>query len=126
MHGGASWGAQPRTSGVHAVADKPSSLPTGEKPSKNRPIRAQALPDGWTPTDAHRQLAAELGVDCDLEVEKMRDWALAKGESRKDWDATFRNWLRNAKPRGYSRRSRGADSTSAILDSHRRIFGDAA
>lgn len=126
VHGGASWGAQPRTSGVHAVADKPSSLPTGEKPSKNRPIRAQALPDGWTPTDAHRQLAAELGVDCDLEVEKMRDWALAKGESRKDWDATFRNWLRNAKPRGYSRRSRGADSTSAILDSHRRIFGDAA
>ena len=73
--------------------------------------RATPLPDDWAPTEAHRILAAERGIDCDLEAEKMRDWAAAKGETGKDWDARFRNWLRNARPSGNAR-----TKTSARLD----------
>lgn len=83
----------------------PSPTPTPTPPTSieeggagGRAKRAHQLPDDWTPTDAHRTLAVERHVDCDLEADKLRDWAASKGESRKDWDATFRNWLRNAKP----------------------------
>lgn len=57
----------------------------------------RALPDDWRPTDAHRVLASKRGIDMAAEAEKMRDWALANGERKIDWDATFRNWLRNAR-----------------------------
>lgn len=65
---------------------------------KKTTTRGAQLHDTWQPTEAHRQLAAERNIDCNLEAEKMRDWARSKGEARKDWNATFRNWLRNAKP----------------------------
>lgn len=60
------------------------------------PTRATPLPDDWQPNPAHQQLAAELGVDCQDQADRMRDWAKAKGETGKDWDARFRNWLRKA------------------------------
>lgn len=72
-----------------------------EKESKrdsSAPKRASKLPDSWTPTAEHQAQAAQAGINISLEVEKMRDWALSKGETRKDWNATFRNWLRNARP----------------------------
>lgn len=63
--------------------------------------RAHALPDDWSPTEKHRELASERGLDVEYEAEKMRDWALSatgsKGLSR-NWDARFRNWLRKAEP----------------------------
>lgn len=67
-------------------------------PQRPAPKRATQLSDSWTPSDAHRQQASEKGIDVALEAAKMRDWAISKGESRKDWDATFRNWIRNARP----------------------------
>lgn len=89
-----------------ATVAQPSELSRGElsrgdgeltragKPAK----RASQLPDTWKPNDKHRALAAERGVDCDLEAIKMRDWAATKGATGKDWDARFRNWLRDARP----------------------------
>ena len=59
--------------------------------------RAHQLPDDWQPSDAHRQLAAERGVDLDEEAAKFRDWCAANGATKKDWEATFRNWIRNAR-----------------------------
>jgi hypothetical protein len=35
-------------------------------------------------------------IDIDQELEKFKDYYLAKGEARANWDASFRNWLRNA------------------------------
>jgi hypothetical protein len=60
--------------------------------------RAHKLPDDWAPNDTHKRIAVEQRVPVDVEATKMRDWADSKGITRKDWDATFRNWLRNAKP----------------------------
>jgi hypothetical protein len=69
----------------------PSELPV----SRARAKRAVALPDTWEPNGGHRRIAAERRLDIALEVDRMRDWAKANGAVKKDWDATFRNWLRN-------------------------------
>lgn len=89
--------SQSDSEGSHTVQSNPiQSLSPTEREGPRK--RAHALPDDWAPTDAHRALATERGVDCDLEADKMRDWAAGTGATGKDWDARFRNWLRNAKP----------------------------
>jgi len=60
--------------------------------------RARQLPDDWTPNDDHLALAREMRVDPAAELAKFRDHAIANGRTLKDWNAGFRNWLRNAKP----------------------------
>ena len=74
--------------------DGDGELTRAGKPAK----RATQLPRNWQPNDDHRAIAAERGIDVDLEATKMRDWATAEGKTGKDWDARFRNWLRNARP----------------------------
>lgn len=58
--------------------------------------RAHQLPQGFTPTGSHKELAAELHVNLDNELAQFRDHHTAKGSAMKDWDAAFRTWLRNA------------------------------
>jgi hypothetical protein len=43
-------------------------------------------------------MAGRMGLDCDREAGRMRDFAAAnpKFNAKADWDATFRNWLDNA------------------------------
>lgn len=79
-----------------------TSLPTGERNTRtrtretgNRP--SKRCPAAWQPNDAHRQLALTLGVDLVAELEVFRDYTFAT--ARTDWDATLRNWLRNAAAR---------------------------
>lgn len=81
-----------------------ASPPAGEDVAKEEPKarkekakRAVPYPDSWSYSDAHKELARELRVDLKSEAEHFRDWALAKGSVYKDWNAAFRNWLRNAK-----------------------------
>ena len=77
--------------------NKPPVVPLeGDKP-KRRPAKS-ALPPSWSPNDRHREQAAESGVNCDIEADKLRDWAQATGNRYADWDAMFRNWLRKARP----------------------------
>jgi hypothetical protein len=69
---------------------------TGAAPrSRQRRSRAVQLPDEWSPNEKHHEIADAEGVDLHREVVRFRDWALANGRTQKDWDATFRNWLRN-------------------------------
>jgi len=60
------------------------------------------LPDDWNPTDTDFAMAvARLNGSAKLELEKFRDyWKAQPGQrgTKLDWDATFRNWVRNAKP----------------------------
>lgn len=100
-------GGRPKTQRVSDSVPQPGT-PVGtpsvkqrreeEEKTSSAPKRATKLPDSWTPTPEHRAQAEAAGIDTDLEATKLRDWALSKGETRKDWDATFRNWLRNARP----------------------------
>lgn len=76
-----------------------SSLPMGEKNTHTRTHArdtrsTRRCPEDWQPNDGHRHLALSLGVDLLSELEFYRDYTFAT--ARKDWDATFRNWLRTA------------------------------
>jgi hypothetical protein len=68
------------------------------------------LPTDWQPSEKLCAMAIGLRVDADVEAAKMRDWATSEGKRKVDWDAAFRNWLRNARPTG---NGAGADSSLA-------------
>lgn len=110
----------PRESHASPTVPGPSRPdPTPSPSESDATTRPFPLPESWTPTEAHRALAAERGVDCDLEAVKMRDWATAEGKKGKDWDARFRNWLRSARPdRQQHRSNRDADSRDALVQAH--------
>jgi hypothetical protein len=50
-------------------------------------------------------MAAQLELHLDRELEQFTDYHDAKGSAFKDWDASFRTWLRNAAKWGKSRRN---------------------
>lgn len=59
--------------------------------SRKKPSRA--MPSDWSPSDAHRAKARELGIDLDHEAELFRNDAAANDRRYADWEAAFRNWL---------------------------------
>lgn len=72
---------------------------------KKRAAAKAAIADGWSPaasvaTEAAEESARQRGVDLIVELEKLRDWAKGTNARKADWDATWRNWTRNAKPSG--------------------------
>jgi hypothetical protein len=68
-----------------------------ETPAKPTPKqkRATPFPDDFEPPYewAERELGMSVAV-VDAEVLRMRDWAISKGDTKKDWIAFARNWLR--------------------------------
>lgn len=62
-----------------------------------RRSRATQLPKSFEPDDTCRSLAIELGVDLDFELAKFRDHAEANERTQKNWQASFRTWLRKAR-----------------------------
>ena len=73
----------------------PAAVAAKQQRSPKRPPEV-ALPADWEPSDNHRGLARELGVDVDRESAKFIDHHTAKGSLFRDWDSAFRTWLRNA------------------------------
>lgn len=64
--------------------------------SNGRKKPATARPTDWQPSFKNLELASSLGIDPELELGKFCDYHDAKGNKFADWDAAFRNWLRNA------------------------------
>lgn len=77
--------------------------PEGGQPSEPRSEprlktkRRTSLPESWAPNAQHGKLALELGVSVTAEVENFRDYCASNAKTYADWDAGFRNWLRNAR-----------------------------
>lgn len=74
-----------------------------EAPKASKTPRGARLPTDWTLPDEWRQWAeinTQLGADgISLEADKFRDHWHAKagaGSTKLDWQATWRNWCRNA------------------------------
>lgn len=72
--------------------------PKGEKKARRRSV---PIPDGFPDMEAlqiARDIVAEAGVAVHVrtEAQKIRDWALAKGELKADWLAAWRGWIRRA------------------------------
>lgn len=74
-----------------------SFLPLTPAPKPAKRKTKIPIPEDWAPHDRHREKAAALGVDCDLEAERMRNWAAAGGARCEQWDARFFNWMLKAK-----------------------------
>lgn len=94
-------------SGPHASAERTQSERNAQTStvqnnnSKTPPISPSpavrgkhALPDNFQPSPKHEELARELGVNLEFEFERFRDYFNARGKLMKDWEATFRNWIR--------------------------------
>jgi len=94
-----------KQTGSKHVADTDTDKEELEGSSSRGPRkRGTRLPEGWIPSeDVRRQMGAEFPhVDLRAEHEKFCDYwhARAGREAVKvDWDATWRNWIRNSSDR---------------------------
>jgi uncharacterized protein YdaU (DUF1376 family) len=93
----ASESAGVRWSGRNAKADA-NAMRTHSEGNANQnqepePLTRKAIEH---PTDEHRALADQLGVDCRAEWVRYRDWLTANGKRHSNLAAGFRNWLRKA------------------------------
>lgn len=98
-----------------------------QEPPKKRE-RAHAISEDWLPDDALLTWASERTphVDHAIETEKFINYYLSKGDARKDWKASWRNWMLRA-TRDYSpgpirlgsrsdqRRARNAERIDAAM-----------
>ena len=90
----------------------PPSRPDPTRPEPNKSERRQRrapeiqLPEGWEPTPDHHQLAKDQGVNCLHEAAKFRDHAAANDRRQRDWDASFRTWLRRSRDYGAAGQNR--------------------
>jgi hypothetical protein len=79
---------------INAQSESESESQSKASKKKTTKKKAVQLPQEWKPSNGHHELARKLGVNIEWEADQMRDWAISKGESKKDWDAAFRNWIR--------------------------------
>lgn len=82
-----------------------------------RRSRATQLPKSFEPDETCRSLASELGVDLDAELPKFRDHYAANEKPFKNWQATFRNWLRKAREFDRTRPPAGRESQRRVSPS---------
>lgn len=75
--------------------EQEQSMPSDGQQTK----RGTRLPDDFDVDDTLRRWAFEnqIAVDLDAETEQWRDYHRAKGDTAKDWRASWRTWMRNAK-----------------------------
>lgn len=64
--------------------------------SRPKATRGSIYPDGFEPDERAQMLAVSTGLNPHKELAAFRDHHTAKGTVFKDWQAAFRNWLRNA------------------------------
>lgn len=95
--------ALPADATSNAPSPTPSPTPS-PSPKREAPrARGTRLPKDWSLPDEWKKWAAEArtDVDPDLEGQKFADYWHAKtgkDATKADWQATWRNWIRNARP----------------------------
>jgi hypothetical protein len=98
--------------GEEQEGDRDSAVPEPRQ-NKSTEARKHKLPDGWMPDRSAVNLEAERvsaarGVDLEAQLKNLRDWAVSNNAKKADWNATWRNWTRNAKPSGPQRHAQSA------------------
>ena len=84
---------------THALANANANANANAPARERTTTRAHQLPDDWQPKPetVAAMSAAMPGVDFRLEHAKFRDHYKSSGKAMKDWDATWRNWMRRVK-----------------------------
>lgn len=85
--------------------------PPSEGKEKTRSTRGTRLPNDWQPPPEYLTWARENGngLDLSLEADKFRDyWIAQPGQKgvKVNWNATWRNWIRNARGRSHAENGR--------------------
>lgn len=62
----------------------------------NAKKKSHSIPQEWLPNEKHAESCLEKGLLINDLVEHFRDHHISKGSKMVDWDAAFRNWIRNA------------------------------
>lgn len=83
---------------------KQQPLVAAPKPQRSpaTPAKGTRIPDFWPIDDAHRDRLLAWGtehvpaVELRSETENWQDWHRAKGDTAKDWTASWRTWMRRA------------------------------
>ena len=110
--------------------DIPPIAPQNEKPKEKKNGKRQHKPttfitDEFRGDFKSRSMAADLGLDFDREERKFIDHYLAKGESRADWQASFRTWLNHAaefRKRDQERRPAGRQGSGGVVEATLRAI----
>lgn len=87
--------------------DRTGPIEGANAPSKPRK-RATQIPRDFRVSDALVEWGAKnefTREQMESEVPKFLDHWISKGEARKDWDASFRTWMRNARDWGHLNRT---------------------
>jgi hypothetical protein len=120
----------------HAFVESEQNRTVTEQKGMGTRARKTSVPMQLEITGAMRSWATEnqITVDLDSETEHMLDHFRGKGESRLDWVATWRTWMRNSKKWGHSNNGNGSKSAAqeqptdmdAVRREQIRIFGKKA
>ena len=86
---------------LNLIPDSLGSAANADAPTP-KAKRATQVPDGFTVTDGLEAWGAKQEPPFSpesmrVEVPQFVDYYQAKGETRKDWDASFRTWMRNSR-----------------------------
>lgn len=93
---------------------------------KPKAKRAMQIPETWMPSDTVRKWAEGEGftdADIDSQILRFVDHWRGEGKARKDWDATFRNWMRNAREWGHLKQKHppgSANQTESLIERAKR------
>lgn len=99
-----------------------------DKPERKPKRRKRGLPDDWAPDDVTLLWAEKNFPEIEVkdEADHFREYWLANGDAKLDWNMAFRTWVRNAKRfRGTHARwkatGRNANPTALADDNRERI-----
>lgn len=90
--------ALPSDHHVTPASDLPS-LKEEKKYSARKKETATSLPADWAPSEAHKALAAERGINVEYEASLFRLHAETHDRKAVRWNAAFSMWLTKATPR---------------------------
>ena len=86
-------------SDANAMLPTPTPTPVTAKAvvRETRKKQQVPLPYDFYPNDVGKDAAIRKGVDADTELEKFRNFHLAKASTMADWQAAWRTWVGNAR-----------------------------
>lgn len=93
----------PRDEKTSVIAGAPTATPVDESAREERRWKAgertaepRPLHPEWSPNNANRAVAAEVGLDVEVAAEAFRQSMIAWDERRTEWGSTFSAYLREA------------------------------
>ena len=73
--------------------DQPDRLGAKKRPRGRKQVEGTPFPEGWLPTDKHREMCATHGLDCEYHAQRFEAHHRSKGSTFKCWNAAFTTWL---------------------------------